>query len=116
MFDRIKAAKQQEEQEAAEVPKLSMIDKMELILREALADFGSNEQRVISLPLRLAEAVKEINSVVVAVGEYERAQGSRKATPYGLEMAESIHALLDHIEETVQLLREKYPEMKETAK
>lgn len=109
MFDRIKAAKQQE---AAEATKPLLTDLMEQILREGLDDFGPDERRVLSLPLRLSEVGKKMSSVVVAVGEYERAQSSRKATPYGLEMAESIHALLAHIEETVQLLREKYPEMR----
>lgn len=108
MFDRIKAAKKKEE---AEATKPSSTDLLEQILREHLTDFGPNEQKVLGLPLRLAETMREVNSVVVAVGEYERAQGSRKATPYGLEMADRIHALLDHINETVQLLREKYPEI-----
>lgn len=112
MNDRIKAAKQKEEQEAAEEPKPLLPDMMEQILRGRLADFGPNEQRVISLPLRFSEVVNEMDSVVTAVGEYEIAQRRPKATPYGLEMADSIHALLDHIEETVQQLREKYPEMK----
>lgn len=112
MLNRIKAAKQQEEQEAAEEPKPSLTDMMEQILRESLADFGPNEQKVLGLPLRLAETMREVNSVVMAVGEYEREQESRKATPYGLEMADSVHALLDHIEETVQLLRDKYQEMR----
>lgn len=115
MFNRIKAAKQQEEQEAAEAPKPSLTDLMEQILREGLDDFGPDERRVLSLPLRLSEVGKKMSSMVTAVGEYETAQRSPKATPYGLEMAESIHALLDHIEETVRLLREKYPEMKERA-
>lgn len=112
MFNRIKAAKQQEE---AEATKPSSTDLLEQILREHLTDFDPNEQKVLGLPLRLAETMREVNSVVVAVGKYEREQKSRRATPYGLEMAESVHAMLDHIEETVQMLREKYPEMKETA-
>lgn len=143
MFDRIKAAKQQEEQEATGVPKMMIIDKstpegrkmaklitnlerrkresreendarlsLENLLRQSIGNYGPNEQKVLGLPLRLADTMREVNSVVMAVGEYEREQESREATPRGIEMADSIHALLDHIEETVQLLREKYPEMR----
>lgn len=85
---------------------------LEHMLREHIDSYGPNEQKVLSLPMRMMDVVRGINSVVQAVTEYERAQPGEKATPYGLEMAESIHALLDHIEETVQLMREKYPEMR----
>ena len=140
MIDRIKAAKQQEEQEAANDPKMVVIDKrtpegrklgklidgmekrkkerseaaavLEEILRARIGSQGPKEQKILSMPLRLMDTVQQLNSVMVAVAEYEKKQPGKQATPYGLEMAESIHALLDHIEETVQMLREKYPEMR----
>ena len=143
MLNRIKAAKQQEEQEATGVPKMMIIDKstpegrkmaklitnmerrkresweekdarlsLENLLRQSIGKYSPNEQKVLGLPLRLAETMREVNSVVMAVGEYEREQKSREATPRGIEMADAVQALLDHINETVKLLWEKYPEMR----